>query len=105
MDKYGLRSVIIQISQLLSDEDRIKFNYLLADQVPRTVSDDRTLVGTLNLIQSLFEQDKINETNFNLLIDALEKIHRFDVAKILRSYLTSNLQKKKKERIRNFFYF
>jgi hypothetical protein len=74
MDNQHLCSILLNLQHSLSDEDRERLHFYLKNDVPRSVGDDTTLSGTLKLMQSLFDQDKINEKDFTLLIDAFKQI-------------------------------
>ena len=59
----------------------------LKNDVPRRIGDDKPLNGTLNLMESLFDQDKINEHDFTFLINAFTQIQCFDAVKILKGII------------------
>ncbi|UJR07745.1 hypothetical protein I4U23_012029 [Adineta vaga] len=83
MDKQRLRGILLNLQDRLSNDDRQRFNFYLADEVPRTFTMDSTFGGALNVMQSLFEQDKIRENDVTLLITAFKQIKCFDAAKHL----------------------
>ena len=56
MDSCYLRAIIIKIQDCLSDDDRIRLHFFFGNDVPRRIRDDPSLGGTLNLMESLFEQ-------------------------------------------------
>ena len=56
----------------------------MGSDVPRRIRDDPSLGGTLNLMESLFDQDKISERDFTFLINVFDEIRCFDAVKILR---------------------
>ena len=58
----------------------------MGPDVPRRIRDDPSLGGTLNLMESLFEQQKINERDFTFLINAFDEIRCFDAVKILKGF-------------------
>jgi len=87
MNKYHLRAIILKLQDRLSDDDRQRLHFFLGDDVPRRLRDDASLRGTLGLIQSLFDQDKINEQDFTFLINAFDEIHCTDAVKILKGDL------------------
>ncbi|CAF1461604.1 unnamed protein product, partial [Adineta ricciae] len=74
----------------LSNDDRKRLHFYLGNDVPRRIRDDPTLGGTLNLMDSLFDQDKINEEDFTYLIEAFDQIRCFDAAKLLKEHLNRN---------------
>ena len=84
MDNHHLRSIILKLQDRLSDNDRQRLHFFLGDDVPRRIRDNPTLNGTLNLMESLFDQDKINERDFTFLIDAFKEIQCIDAVKLLR---------------------
>ena len=84
VDSHHLRAIILKIQDLLSDNDRQRLHFFLGNDVPRRIRDDASLRGTLDLMQSLFDQDKINEQDFTFLIDAFDEIQCIDAVKILR---------------------
>ncbi len=85
MDNHDLRAIILRIEDRLSEDDRVRLHFFLQDDVPRRYIDDLSLVGTLNLIDSLITQDIINENNVHFLINAFNTIHCFDAVNLLRS--------------------
>ena len=87
MEINRLRSIILKLHDRLSNEDRKRLHFYLGNDVPRPIRDDSTLSGTLNLMDSLFDQDKINEQDFTLLINAFDEIRCFDAVKLLKSIL------------------
>ncbi len=89
MDNRHLRSILLNLQYRLSDNDRERLHFYLKNDVPRPVGDDSTLNGTLRLMQSLFDQDKINERDFTLLIDAFKQIQCFDAVNLLKSFFFS----------------
>jgi hypothetical protein len=86
MDSRYLRSILLNLQYRLSDTDRERLHFYLKNDVPRQVGDDSTLSGTLRLMQSLFDQDKINERDFTLLIDAFKQIQCFDAVNLLKGF-------------------
>lgn len=91
MDDHHLRSILLNLHYRLSDNDRERLHFYLHNDAPRSLIDDSSLSGTLKLIQSLFDQDKINEKDFTFLIKAFKQIQCFDAAKHLEgSFVISN---------------
>lgn len=84
MDDHHLRSILLNLHSRLSDNDRERLHFYLQNDVPRPLVDDSSLSGTLKLMQSLFDQDKINENDFTFLINAFERIRCFDAANLLK---------------------
>ena len=84
MNGHQLRGILLKIQDFLSDDDRKRLHFLFGDEVPRRIRDDPSLGGTLSLMESLFDQDIINEEDFTFLIQAFEAIHCIDAAKLLK---------------------
>ncbi|CAF1193072.1 unnamed protein product [Adineta ricciae] len=91
MDNVRLRAIILNLQDRLSNDDRKRLHFYLGNDVPRRIRDDPTLGGTLNLMDSLFDQDKINEEDFTYLIEAFDQIRCFDAAKLLKEHLNRNM--------------
>ncbi|CAF1472872.1 unnamed protein product [Adineta ricciae] len=87
MDSIRLRSIILNLQDRLSNDDRKRLHFYLGNDVPRRIRDDPTLGGTLNLMDSLFDQDIINEKDFTYLIEAFHEIRCFDAVKLLKEHL------------------
>jgi hypothetical protein len=92
---HHLRSIILKLQDRLSDNDRKRLHFFLANDVPRRIRDDPTLTGTLNLMESLFDQDKISEQDFTFLIDAFRGIQCVDAVKLLRGTLLFSIYMQK----------
>jgi hypothetical protein len=86
MDNPRLCSIVLNLQQRLSDNDRERLDLYLRNDISKSVRDDSTLGGTLKLIQSLFDQDKINEKDFTLLIDGFKQIRCFDAVHLLEGF-------------------
>ncbi|CAF0839159.1 unnamed protein product [Adineta ricciae] len=86
MNKHRLRSVLLKLDARLTEDDRQRFHFFMGNNVPRRIRDDKSLNGTLSLLESLFDRDIINERDFTFLIDAFEEIECFDAAKLLREH-------------------
>jgi len=84
IDNRHLRSIILNLQNRLSDDDRKRLHFFLGNDVPRRIRDDPSLGGTLRLMESLFDQDKINEQDFTFLINAFEEIQCIDAVKLLK---------------------
>ncbi len=84
MDNHHLRGILLKLESRLSDDDRKRLHFFLGNDVPRRIRDDPSLGGTLSLMESLFDQDKINEHGFTFLINAFDEIQCFDTVKLLR---------------------
>ena len=86
MAKSNLPLILLTIVDRLSDNDRQKLHLILGEHLPRRIADDTSYQGTLSLMKSLLDQNKINEKNLTLLINALETIHCSDLVKFLKGY-------------------
>jgi hypothetical protein len=84
MDSHHLRAILLKLQDRLSDDDRKRLHFYLGNDVPRRIRDDPSLGGTLCLLESLFDQDKINEQDFDYLISAFDEIQCLDAVKLLR---------------------
>ena len=87
MDNVGLYSIILHLQDRLSTDDRKRLHFHLGNDVPRRIRDDPTLGGTLHRIDSLFDQDQINEQDLTYLIEGFDQIRCFDAAKLLKGQL------------------
>ncbi|CAF3482385.1 unnamed protein product [Rotaria sp. Silwood1] len=87
MDKNHLRGIILKLQDYLSDNDRQRLHFFLGDSVPRQIRDDQTLSGTLKLMESLLDQDKINESDVTFLINAFDAIQCIDGVKLLNEHM------------------
>ncbi|CAF1368198.1 unnamed protein product [Adineta steineri] len=90
MDNHHLRAIILKLQDRLSNDDRKRLHFYLGNDVPRRIRDDPTLSGTLSLMDSLFDQDKVNEKDFSFLINAFDEIQCIDAVKLLREYWRHN---------------
>jgi hypothetical protein len=84
MNNRRLRALIVRLQDRLTEDDRKRLHFFLGNDVPRRVRDDPSLGGTLSLMESLFDQDKINEKDFTFLINAFDEIQCLDAVKLLR---------------------
>ncbi|CAF3565931.1 unnamed protein product [Rotaria sp. Silwood1] len=87
MNSYQLRSIILKLDARLSDDDRRRLHFFMGNDVPRRIRDDPSLAGTLALMESLFDQDKINEQDFTFLINAFDEIGCIGAVKLLREHM------------------
>ncbi|UJR24161.1 hypothetical protein I4U23_027127 [Adineta vaga] len=91
MENYKLqfREVLIDILDRLSDIERKKLSFLLVDDIDRRICDDPTIGGALDLIQQLFDRNKISEENFTYLIQSFERIKCYQASNSLKATTTS----------------
>ncbi|CAF3761347.1 unnamed protein product [Rotaria socialis] len=84
-----LRTLLIDIGDKLSHDDRATLGFLLANDVPRrdldTIArDNRT---SMNIIwETLINRQKITPENVDYLILRLENIRRMDLVRQLKQY-------------------
>ncbi len=90
MDNQEFRSILLKLQDRLSDNDRKRLHFFFGNDVPRRIRDDPSLSGTLSLMESLFDQDKINEQDFTILIKAFQEIQCIDAVKLLKSKIVLN---------------
>jgi hypothetical protein len=76
--------MILRIENRLIDDDRARLRFFLQDDVTQRYKSDLSLIGTVNLFDSLITQDIINKNDVNFLINAFDTIRCFDAAKILK---------------------
>jgi len=79
-----LRAFILKLETRLGYDDRVQLHFFVGNHVPRSIREDLSLAGTLRLMESLIDQDKISEEDFTFLINAFDKIQCTDAAKLLR---------------------
>lgn len=86
-EKFDFRVLLLKLQDYLSDDDRRRLHFILGDTIPRHLRDDPTLSGTLNLLESLFNQAKISEQDFDYLIRAFKEINCHKAVKRLQGLL------------------
>jgi len=84
MDNHHLRVIILKILDSLSNDDRRRLHFLLLNDVPRRISHDPSFSDTLSLMESRFDQDKMNEKDLIFLINIFETIQCTDAVKLLK---------------------
>jgi hypothetical protein len=89
MDNHHLCSILLNLQDRLTNDDRKRLDLYLKNDVPKPIGEDLTLNGILKLIQSFFDQDNINEKDFTLLIDAFKQIRCFDAVNLLEGFFLS----------------
>ena len=73
-EQYDFRALLLKLQDCLSVDDRRRLHFLMGDTIPRQIRDDPTLGGTLHLLESLFDQAKIDAQDFDCLIRAFREI-------------------------------
>lgn len=86
MENRHVRAILLKLQDRLSDDDRKRLHFFVGNDVPRSIRDNPTLGGTLSLLESLFDQDKINEDDLTFLINAFDEIQCTDAVKLLKGY-------------------
>jgi hypothetical protein len=84
MSSNHLRAIILKLEDRLSDNDRKCLHFFLGNDVPRRLRDDPSLSSNRSLMESLFDQDKINEQDFTFLINSFDQIQWTDAVKLLK---------------------
>ncbi|CAF4626410.1 unnamed protein product [Rotaria sp. Silwood1] len=85
-EQFDFRALLIKLQDSLSDDDRRRLHFLVGDVIPRQIRDDPSLSGTLNLLESLFDQQRINEQDFDYLIYAFGGLRCYDAVKRLKEH-------------------
>jgi hypothetical protein len=103
-DESRLRTLLIDIGDKLSNDDRVMLSFLLANDVPRrdldTISRDSR--ASMNVIwEALINRQKITPDNVDYLIDCFEKIRRIDLVRRLKQYSTAQRPENSSERPRS----
>jgi len=82
------RALLIKLFNQLSDIDRQAFHFSIGDKIPRKYRDNCTPYGSLQLLDSLFDQNLITEQNFDYLIYIFEQINCYNASTQLKgSYI------------------
>jgi len=85
--QFDFRALLLKLQDCLSDNDRRRLHFIVGDTIPRHLRDDPTLGGTLSLLESLFDQAKISEQDFDYLIRAFNEIHCYEGVERLRGII------------------
>ncbi len=88
MDNPHLNSILLNLQDHLSDNDRERLDNYLKNDVTRSIGFDSIFIGNLKLIQSYFDQDNIKDNDFTLLINAFQQIQCFDDVYLLHGILS-----------------
>ncbi|CAF1599412.1 unnamed protein product [Adineta ricciae] len=84
--QFDFRALLVKLQDCLSDNDRRRLHFIVGDTIPRQLRDDPSLGGTLNLLETLFDQAKINEQDFNYLIQVFQEIQCHEAVKRLKEH-------------------
>ncbi|CAF3792782.1 unnamed protein product [Rotaria sp. Silwood1] len=87
MNNLQFRGLLLRLQERLSDNDRKRLHFFFGNDIPRSIRDNPTLSGTLSLLESLLDQEKINEQDFTYLIKAFDEIRCIDAANLLRKHM------------------
>ncbi|CAF1665586.1 unnamed protein product, partial [Adineta ricciae] len=93
---FEFRAVLINIQDLLSNTDRERLNFLLGEDVPKTLREDASVGGSFRILEHLFQKTMITNQDCDYLIEAFMNIHCHDAAKRLKEY--QRKQSKKNQR-------
>ncbi|CAF5151599.1 unnamed protein product, partial [Rotaria sp. Silwood1] len=94
--QFGVRLLLLEIQDVLSDNDRRNFYSILGNNVPKYLCNDPSPKGALRVLEFLFEKSIISDEDCYYLIEAFEKIHCNEVAKRLQDYQRSVQQSSQK---------
>ena len=83
MDDFRL--VLIQVERRLSRSERERFLFIVAPYITRDEQKNSSTGGTLDVLQSLLEQERISPNDCSFLIDAFEKIECWTAANHLKN--------------------
>jgi hypothetical protein len=76
MDRqFDCRVLLANIPNTLSDDERKLFNFVIGNIVSRVDRENTTLGGILNIIETLFQQERITEDNLGFLIEVFDAIN------------------------------
>jgi hypothetical protein len=84
-----LRTLLVEIGDKLSQENRVMLGFLLKDDVPRRDLDDvahDSRVSMSIVWEALINRQKITPDDVEYLIDRMEKIQRLDLVRVLKKY-------------------
>ncbi|CAF2444571.1 unnamed protein product [Rotaria sp. Silwood2] len=88
-----LRTLLINIGDKLSNNDRVMLGFLLTDDVPRRDLDSimRDNRSSMNIIwEALINRGKITPDNVDYLIRRFEEIRRLDLVRQLKQYSSAS---------------
>ncbi len=99
-----LRTLLMDIGDRLSNDDRSMLSFLLSNDVPRRDLDTvaRDSRASMNPIwEALINRQKITANNVNYLIVCFEKIRRIDLVRRLKQYSSTSQPERQTEQARN----
>lgn len=74
MDTPESRSILLKVQDCLRDSERERLHLYSADDVSLRIRDEPSLGGTFSQMESLFEQDKVNELDVTVLVQGFTAI-------------------------------
>ena len=86
MAQFYFRASLLKIQDLLSDSDRQRLHFLLGDDVPRYLRDDKSVEGAIRVLESLIDKTIINEQDCHYLIEAFKAIQCENAARRLQGW-------------------
>ncbi|UJR06576.1 hypothetical protein I4U23_010860 [Adineta vaga] len=86
MDDLHLRSILLKLQNRLSNDDQKRLHFYLNNDISQRIQDD----PSLNHMDSLFNQDKINNEDLTFLINTFDQVQCFDASKLLKEHLNEN---------------
>jgi hypothetical protein len=78
------RALLVNLFNQLSSVNRNELHFIVGEKVPRSVREDRTPSGSLNLLDSLLDQKIISAQNPDYLINVFEQLVCYDAAEQLK---------------------
>ena len=83
-DDFEFRAVLLRIQDSLSDAERRQLHFLFTEDIPRRLQLDGSVETALDVLQALFDREKISPKNFEYLLNGLKAIQRHDCAQRLK---------------------
>jgi hypothetical protein len=90
-ENIEFRVLLIDIVNTLSNNDYKRFTFVLGDILHRSKREDASLSSTLDAIEELFSQGKINGQQFSFLIDVFARIKCHSAAHRLRRTVAAKI--------------
>lgn len=85
--QFEFRALLLRMEDILSNKDRKHLHFLMSQDVPRYLLDDPSFKGTLTIFEALLDKSIISHQDCNYLIAALDEIHCYVAADLLRGLL------------------